>query len=72
MPSCGAPGCVNRSNEHTDKSFHRLPNATSRKELREVWLLKIKRQIIPKELFICSDHFEQGCFERDLKVIKIY
>ena len=29
MPSCGAPDCVNRSNEHRYKSFHRLPTASS-------------------------------------------
>ena len=67
MPNCGAPGCTNRSNIERTKSFHRLPRE-EKADLRKAWLLKIKRKIIPKELYICSDHFEEECFERDLKV----
>ena len=67
MPNCGAPGCENRSTKNPNLSFHRLPSNT-RNGLREKWLLKIKRKVIPKELFICSDHFEAECFQRDLKV----
>ena len=67
MPSCGAPGCKNRSNIETNKSFHRLP-CQSKSKLRDAWLSKIKRKIVPKEMYICSDHFEDECFERDLKV----
>jgi len=67
MPSCGAPGCVNRSANNPDKSFHHLPPLTKR-DLREKWLAKIKRKNIPKDICICSDHFEKECFQRDLKV----
>ena len=67
MPNCGANGCCNRSNNYPAKSFHRLPSE-SKKELRKAWLLKINRKHIPKELYICSDHFEPECFERDFKV----
>lgn len=69
MPSCGAPDCTNRSSKDLDRSFHRLPSA-NHGERRKAWLAKIKRQILPKELYICSDHFETDCFERDLKVRK--
>ena len=62
-PSCGAPDCTNRISKNLDISFHRLPAEGKR---RKAWLAKIKRQILPKELYICSDHFETDCFERDL------
>ena len=32
------------------------------------WMVKINQNLLPKELFICSDHFEAECFKRDLKV----
>ena len=67
MPNCGAPGCTNRSSVHPEKSFHKLP-AVSRPKIRDSWIVNIKRQFIPKELYICSDHFEEDCFIRDLKV----
>ena len=31
-------------------------------------MAKINRKLLPKELFICLDHFEPECFKRDLKV----
>ena len=68
MPNCGAYECRGRATDHhPGKSFHRLPSE-SRKELRKAWLMKINREHIPKELFICSDHFKPKCFERDLKI----
>ena len=36
--------------------------------MRDSWRAKINRKLLPKELFICSDHFEPECFKRDLKV----
>lgn len=73
MPSCGAPNCKTRSDEKgSTRSYHILPGPNQtlpeRIGLREKWLVQIKRQIIPKNLYICSDHFEASCFERDLKV----
>ena len=68
MPSCSAPDCTNRSKDCPEKSFYRLP-CQSKKEQRQGWLAKIKRSIIPAEMYICSDHFEPDCFERDLKVM---
>ena len=68
MPNCGANKCTNRSTEYPENSFHRLPNDEKKKELRKAWLLKINRKHIPKEMYICSDHFESDCFERDYKV----
>ena len=65
MPNCGAPNCTNRSNEENgkNKTFHKLP-AESRKNIRKEWLVKIKRQHVPKHLYIDSDHFEPECYEK--------
>ena len=72
MPSCGAPNCRERNEVDSKRSFHILPPENpqdpKRKGLREKWLAQIKRQNIPKYLYICSDHFERACFEKDLKV----
>ena len=44
------------------------------KEIRQEWLRHIKgrqnERYLPKDstLYICSEHFEEGCFERDLQV----
>ena len=70
MPSCSAIDCVNRSNS-SSLSFYQLPSQHKRPELRKKWLLNIRRDgILPKDrsFFICSEHFEKDCFERDLKV----
>ena len=76
MVNCGAPNCTNRSKKRTKDvgdgrvlTFHKLPSESKHKLLRDTWLVKIKREYIPKEMFICSDHFEADCYERDLKVM---
>ena len=72
MPNCGAPNCTNRSNEENgkNKTFHKLP-AESRKNIRKEWLVKIKRQHVPKHLYVCSDHFEPECYEKNMQVSAI-
>ena len=73
MPSCAAIGCVNRSGKNPSLSFHQIPS-NKRKEIRQEWLRRIKRgqneKYLPKDstLYICSEHFEKDCFERDLQV----
>ena len=67
MPSCGAPGCTNRSKNDPSLSFHRLPSEKQRNKLRLDWLRNIKREIVPKCMYICSEHFEKSCFKRDLR-----
>ena len=62
MTNCGASGCTNQSNDHPEKSLHKLPLA-KKENLRKAWLAKINRGIIPKELYIFSDHFDPDCFE---------
>ena len=69
MPNCGAPDCKNRSQSDEVPGIYRLiPNESKNKTLRDKWLAQIKRRNIPKYLYICSDHFEADCFEKDLEV----
>ena len=65
MSSCAAIGCVNRSGK--------IPS-NKRKGIRQEWPRRIKceqnEKYLPKDLtlYICSEHFEKDCFERDLQV----
>ena len=71
MPSCYEYGCSNRSNTSNEITFHRLPSENKRPSIRKKWLANIKRgSALPKEehFVICSQHFEEDCFKRDLKV----
>ena len=67
MANCGAPNC-NRSDADNgrNKIYHKLP-AESQGEIKK-WLVNIKRENVPKHLYICSDYFELECYEKDLKV----
>lgn len=72
MVNCSAIGCANRSAQfpNHEVTFHRLPNE-KHKELRQLWLNNIRRkEPLPKDvsLRICSVHFEESCYERDLQV----
>ena len=73
MPSCATIGCVSHSGKKPSLSFHQIPSY-KRKEIRQEWLRHIKRgqneKYLPKDstLYICSEHFEKDCFERDLQV----
>ena len=66
-------GCVNRSGKKQSLGFHQIPS-NKRKKIRQEWLCHIKHgqneNYLPKDstLYICSEHFEKDCFERDLKV----
>ena len=73
MSSCAAIGCVNNSEKNPSLSFHHTPS-NKRKEIRQEWLRRIKRgqneKYLPEDstLYVCSEHFENDCFERDLQV----
>ena len=63
MPNCGTVGCTNHSTKNPNLSFHRV---------RDERLRNIKRkEPLPKNFYICSEHFEKDCFKRDSKVITI-
>ena len=60
MPSFGAPNCTNSIVFIVYKQIAR----------KKAWLANIKRQVLPKQLYICSDCFKTDCFEQDLRVRK--
>ena len=71
MVSCSAFSCTDRSENYPGISFHRIPSS-KKKELRQEWLHNIRRVgNLPsdKSFYICSVHFEENCFKRDLQVI---
>ena len=69
MTNYGAPNYTNRSDADygRNKTYQKLP-VESRGEIRKKWSVNIKKQNVPKHLYICSDHFEPECYEKDLKV----
>lgn len=72
--SCSAYGCSNRWQKESNIIFYRIPSNKNLK-LRSDWLQNIKRDgVLPKDenFLICSAHFEDGCFIRDLKVICVF
>ena len=65
-------GCTNRS-ESKKNSFYQIPVEKQDKILRKRWLHYMKRRgPLPaeKSFYICAKHFEENCFERDLKVVQ--
>ena len=68
MINCRAPNCKNRliDKDNGNRSYHKIPGE-DHDILRKKWLHNIGRKIIPKNLWICSDHFELSCFKRDLQ-----
>ena len=62
--SCSAIGCQHREiKDRPDLLFKNLP---CDERLKMIWLDKM-RQIgkLPKTIVLCSDHFDEHCFERD-------
>ena len=56
MSSCGAPGCINCSKNDLSLSFHRLPSDKQLTKLRLGWLHDIKREIVPKCIYIVQNN----------------
>jgi len=74
MVNCSANNCTNRSGQYPNKevTFHKLPKD---KVMREKWLNSVRRAgKLPKDVsfYVCSVHFEEDCYERDLQVIEPY
>ena len=72
MVICVAVGCSSDTRFASGKiSFYKLPNDTN---FKKQWLVNIKRDNLPSEkhLSLCHIHFEDNCFQRDLKVIISY
>ena len=67
---------INRTKGSSKKSintfsFFKLPKDPNR---RNVWIAKLKRAHLPKDenLNVCHEHFEEKCFQRDLRVSYIF
>ena len=68
MPRCSVPGCDNDSKDPAcaHLSWFHFPRDSS---LRRAWLNRISRLDYSTGAYdrVCSDHFEDCCFERDLQ-----
>ena len=70
MSNCSAFGCTICS-EKKKISFYQIPGEKWDKILRKTWLYNIKIDgplSADQSFYICAKHFEESCFERDLKV----
>ena len=68
MVHCAAVDCVNNTRGgNKNISFYRVPRDNS---LKKIWIQKIKRENLPNQenIRLCHLHFEDSCFERDLKI----
>ncbi|XP_063880059.1 uncharacterized protein LOC135111070 [Scylla paramamosain] len=63
MPSCSARGCSNRSGRGTKVTFHLFPKNN---EARQKWVPATGRKNWSpgKRAVLCSEHFEEECFDR--------
>ena len=67
MPHCCAWNCTNHQySNNTDISYHKLPID---KKIALVWIKNINRTELPKQVYLCSQHFEESSFDvlHDLK-----
>ena len=67
MVYCAAVGCSNDSRKSEGVGFYKL---TARNpELQRIWLQKLKREYlkVSKHTVVCSVHFADDAFERDLQ-----
>lgn len=72
MPTtCAVLGCKNTYIKNKDVSFHKIPSRkdAASKNLREQWIRCCKRVASwnPIVTHICSDHFSDDDFERDMR-----
>ena len=69
MVNCAIVGCYNDSRKSTNVTYYPLPKD---KLMKKAWLHKISRDKtnLPKECNtrVCSVHFEEESFKRDLEV----
>ena len=67
MPFCCVNGCPNQTKPGYDKniSYHILPKEES---IRKEWIARLKRQVLPKYVYVCSEHFEDNCFDESVEM----
>ena len=62
MANCSAVYCHNNEKKNKDKTFFTLPRDAA---LAKIWIAKLnhEKDNLPKNVWICSDHFEDDCFD---------
>ena len=62
---CAAVGCSSSSKKKEDenKTFFSLP---SNPVTKKAWINAINRTSLPKTVYLCSNHFEERCFDSTL------
>lgn len=76
MPSCQAYGCGNTTGKTSAShriSYYRIPHPSKEKNRAKRWLHNIgtghnvNSFKFTKDRVVCSDHFHENCFQRDLQ-----
>uniref|UniRef100_UPI00358EDE55 THAP domain-containing protein 3-like n=1 Tax=Myxine glutinosa TaxID=7769 RepID=UPI00358EDE55 len=64
MPACAAINCTKRQIRGCGKTFHLFP--FSRPDVLQKWVVNVKRNKWKpsKKSVLCSDHFDDSCFDR--------
>ena len=62
MVNCAVFFCHNNKIKNKDKTFFSLPKDVA---VDKVWIDKLNREKdnLPSKVYICSDHFENDCFD---------
>ena len=61
--TCYKKDCSNQSRLNKNISNHKIPGQ-ERKDISDAWIRTITRQVFPKAVDVCSDHFtENSCDE---------
>lgn len=61
MAHCVAENCTNQQKNNSEISYHKLP---ANKEVASEWIKNINRTEFPKHIYLCSNHFEESCFDK--------
>ncbi|XP_018407933.1 PREDICTED: THAP domain-containing protein 2-like [Nanorana parkeri] len=71
MPACAAINCTSRQTRGCGKSFHRFPHG--RPEILKKWVMNMRRDTFKPSstAVLCSDHFEEFCFDRTGQTIRL-
>uniref|UniRef100_UPI00358FFAC5 uncharacterized protein n=1 Tax=Myxine glutinosa TaxID=7769 RepID=UPI00358FFAC5 len=71
MPSCAAINCSNQQTKGSGKTFHLFPRRSP--NLLRQWILKVRREkwVPSSRSVLCSDHFEESCFDRTGAVVRL-
>ena len=63
MSWCAADNCSKSSKNNPSKTLFILPKNECK---RKTWIAVINRKegTLPKNVYLCSDHFEEVCFDK--------